>query len=199
MTANMQNALTGFRSKGADAANPFVVINPEQPQEDWGLDWVGNTEKLAADIHSFVETLDIDSDRVHVTGFSQGCYLTWALLCYYPEMVASVGCLGASGHDVWPYSDYVSSCYNDLSGHPQRPILYNTGKFDIVSLIQDSEPMIEKITAYYGDDGPFTFNAYPFANPSEWMHGHCIPTESQELSSVEETGLDIREFWLSLL
>merc|ERR1719361_30143 len=50
--------------------------------------------------------------------------------------------------------------------------------------------MIEKITAYYGDDGPFTFNAYPFANPSEWMHGHCIPTESQELSSVEETGLD---------
>jgi polyhydroxybutyrate depolymerase len=46
-----------------------------------------------------VMTLDIDPSKVHVTGFSQGGQMTFAMVCRYPEIWASAAPAAAAGGD----------------------------------------------------------------------------------------------------
>jgi pimeloyl-ACP methyl ester carboxylesterase len=95
MSGNMQDANTGLRTRGADAG--FVVIqpsaNPDPPQSSW-------SDADDPKIHDFllraIAFYGIDPDRVHMTGFSQGGFMTWRFLCNHADTFASVAPAGAA-------------------------------------------------------------------------------------------------------
>lgn len=93
MSADMEDANTGMRALGE--ANGFVVVQPTAN---------GNPASWSAadypKVYAFVLdvlTLGIDADRVHVTGFSQGGQMTFAMICGWPETFASAAPGAAAG------------------------------------------------------------------------------------------------------
>lgn len=156
--------------------------------------WKGNTHVLLEDIGDLIEALNVDEDKIHITGFSQGCYLTWSLLCAATHEIASVACLGASADDPWAVEDDVKKCYkNEMSGKPKRAVMYHTGKFDDISPISAGKGMKRKVQAWL-EDFEFQFKEYKMKNTMLWptgvaAEGHCIPATTF-YSSQAETGLN---------
>jgi len=202
MTGASMNSLTGMRAKGNTQG--YIVVHAESRVMDWRLtdtSWEGHTHILLEDMMTLVELLKADEDKIHVTGFSQGCYLTWSLLCAATDEIASVACLGASGHDVWAVEDGVEQCYkNTMGGKPKRAVMYHTGKFDDISTIQEARNMKRKVKAWL-ESFEMDFNAYKMLNTLEWYpggpacEGHCVPV-TEVMTSQEESGLNDYD-WLN--
>ena len=76
----------------------FVVVAPNSPYSAWeGLEygpyWAPDrhTSSLLAIIDDAISDPVIDTNRIHVTGFSQGGFMTWELLCQASEKICSIG------------------------------------------------------------------------------------------------------------
>ena len=89
MSAAMEDANTELRARGGAAG--FVVVqpsaNPAPPQSSWSTSDDGV-------IHDFlvraISVYAIDPGRVHMTGFSQGGFMTWRFACAHADLIASV-------------------------------------------------------------------------------------------------------------
>lgn len=188
MTGQSQNALTGIREKGNAAG--YIVVNAETVILDWrptDTSWQGNADNVVEDIGALIDVLNVDEKKIHVTGFSQGCYMTWSLLCAATNEIASVACLGASGHDAWAVEDNVESCYkNQMGSKPKRAVMYHTGTFDQISPIQEGRNMNRKVRAWL-EDFEYQYKAYRMTSPA--IAGHCVPM-GDFFGSQEESGLN---------
>jgi len=71
-----------------------------------------------------IEAFDVDRDRVHFTGFSQGGLMTWTFVCDHADIIASAAPLAAPE----------VNCFLDGTG-PQRPVplFYMSGTGDILA------------------------------------------------------------------
>jgi polyhydroxybutyrate depolymerase len=80
----------------------FIVAYPEWQGGNWDIGCCNATLSSSADvefigvvINHLVETADVDSSRVYVTGFSLGGYMAYRLACELPA-IAGIGDVGAS-------------------------------------------------------------------------------------------------------
>src|SRR5262249_2340340 len=86
-----------------------------------------------AKVYAFAQTaiavFHLDPKRVHMTGFSQGGYMTWRFICQHSDFLASAAPAAASG--AANLSDEVDCSFTG-SDRPSRelPILYMHGKRD---------------------------------------------------------------------
>jgi predicted peptidase len=64
---------------------PAIVISPQCPDARYGWD----KDLLKKLIDSCVATLNVDTNRIYITGLSMGGRGTWEMLCYYPEVFAA--------------------------------------------------------------------------------------------------------------
>lgn len=94
MNGDMQDANTGMRSRGEE--HGFVVVQPNAPGGSWND---SHYPLVNAFVEDAIEALAIDADRVHVTGFSQGGLMTFAMICRWPETWASAAPSAAAGGD----------------------------------------------------------------------------------------------------
>lgn len=85
MTGQMQAENTEIDVIGAERG--FVVVHPNAINQLW----VAGTDDLR--VITFIEDLiaafHLDDKRVHMTGFSQGGYMTWRFLCEHADLLAS--------------------------------------------------------------------------------------------------------------
>ena len=92
----------------------------------------------------------VDSDRVHVMGFSQGGFATWNLLCLASATVCSVAPLAASGRDSWG-AGYGSTCFDSGPGPAvQRPIFYTMGRLDRLAPMVNGNAQRDYVLEDYG-------------------------------------------------
>jgi polyhydroxybutyrate depolymerase len=90
MSAAMLDANDGLRARGTAAG--FVVVqpnaNPAPPQASWtpGTD----DDKLFDVLTRAIGVFAIDPARVHFTGFSQGGFMAWRMICDHADTFASV-------------------------------------------------------------------------------------------------------------
>ena len=133
MTADSQNDATKIRRHGRDAG--YIVVNPQQANR-W---WVPSRDhpRIVSFLREMIVSYSVDPTRVHVTGFSQGAFATWNILCQASDVVCSVAPLSSSGLDPWG-GDYIANqnCFATDSGPPnKRSIMYHTGTFDTMALL----------------------------------------------------------------
>lgn len=95
MSGDMEDANTQMRALGE--ANGYVVVQPNANGSP--ASW---SEADYAKVYAFVldvMTLGVDEAKIHVTGFSQGGQMTFAMICRYPELWASAAPGAAAGMD----------------------------------------------------------------------------------------------------
>ena len=73
---------------------PFIIVSPQCPSGKW---WPNYIEKVMALIDETIETYDVDTSRIYLTGLSMGGYGTWATACTYPERFAAIAPICGGG------------------------------------------------------------------------------------------------------
>ncbi len=107
MVAGLQEMHSEIAVKAAQAG--FIVLQPTAPLTDRGHSWSGrgnNDQQVEALLRRTMDAFHVQEDRVHMTGYSQGGFMTWRFLCNRSELFGSVApmgggteCLGSSFPD----------------------------------------------------------------------------------------------------
>jgi len=148
MSGDSQDESSNLRELGNAAG--WVVVNPEEP----GASWFPTTHHpyLEAFLRETVEVFRSDRAHVHWTGFSQGGYSSWMLLCRASDIVCSIGPLAASGLDSWG-SGYGSNCFEEGGPRIPRSVFYTTGTEDPLALFIFAPIQVENVKDSYGMTG----------------------------------------------
>ena len=129
MSGDMQDANTDLRELGRQRG--YIVIqpnaNPAPPASSW-MPGAADTE-LMAFLQRVADAFHVDPDRLHFTGFSQGGFMSWRVVCAYGDILASVAPAAACGNDL-PIAD----CQFTPDEQPSEPvdILYMHGTDDVL-------------------------------------------------------------------
>jgi len=163
----------------------YIVVQPTAP----GLpsSWAGGSHDDA--VWEFVRAtaarFDVDPDRVHVMGFSQGGAMTLRLLCDHADEIASVA--PAAG----------SACFDGGAPAAKRPILYTHGTADVlVNYDLTAPPLRDAVVETWAltdhqimaqTDGytaerwadasgtVFELWSHDFETEAFYLVGHCLP------------------------
>jgi len=132
MSAAMEDANTELRTRGGAAG--FVVVQPSATPAPPQASWDEADEPLVYDfLTRAIVVYAIDPDRVHMTGFSQGGFMTWRFVCQHAEVFASVApAAAASRCPVVGNPAGAAACSFTGSELPSRKlsILYMHGRAD---------------------------------------------------------------------
>lgn len=143
---------------------PFVLISPQCPEPGQGLKGVRaawEPEQLIQLIDHVAGKLNVDKDRIYITGLSMGGYGTWRFAATYPErLAAAIPICGGGEPDKW------------AKALAKVPIwAFHGAKDDIVPLSQ-SQSMVDAIKAEHGD---VQLTIYPDANHNSWAATYDNP------------------------
>jgi alpha/beta superfamily hydrolase len=93
MNAKMEDNNTKLAQLGRE--HGYLVV---QPNANNGLfDATTDDAKVFAFAQSAIAVFHLDPKRVHMTGFSQGGYMTWRFICQHTEFLASAAPAAAAG------------------------------------------------------------------------------------------------------
>jgi hypothetical protein len=108
----------------------FIIVQPTAPGKSWNKVMTDIPEKI---VQRVVAAWHADTRRIHVTGFSQGGFFTWDLLCSAANLFASYA----------PAAGY-SFCSN--LGEP-RDMLFLAGRKDAVVSYDKMQASRDKFAA----------------------------------------------------
>ncbi len=101
----------------------YIVVHPSATPSNTGGLWTATSYPGVYEFMQLaIEVFQIDTERIHFTGFSQGGRMTWWFLCNYPELLASAAPTAASE----------DSCI-EPGWAPEVSILYMNGETDVPS------------------------------------------------------------------
>ncbi len=203
MSGEMQDNNTGMRKLGEK--HGYVVLQPNANPAPPGASWTPNEDdqKILDYLQAVIGKLSVDKKRIHFTGFSQGGWMSWRMLCKQPQLFASIapgaGCsfLGTEG------------CTFDGKQLPavELPVLYMHGTKDVLQGFDCAKKQLEAVTKAWGlqltktvsqDDKHiwqryasakgtvFEFIQHDYAASSFLLQGHCYPGSDDQ--SPKEPG-----------
>jgi dienelactone hydrolase len=151
-------------------------------------------DKVYAFVKRLIALLGVDEKRVHMTGFSQGGYMTWRFICKHSDTFASMAPAAACGS-----LSIQTGCSFVGSSVPSRalPILYMHGTRDALVPFSPCAPnQRDAVIAHFGltedktiaEDGAhvwkryvgssgevFEFLQHDYASGQPLIVGHCFP------------------------
>ena len=133
MTAGLQEIHSRLAVLGGEAG--YIVLQPTAPPTDRGNSWSGqgdNDDQVEALLRRTVEAFHVEQDRIHMTGYSQGGFMTWRFLCNRSEIFGSVAPMAAG-----------TQCLGDSFPDNQVDILYGHGTTDGLVPFASSVPVRE--------------------------------------------------------
>lgn len=147
MSGDMQNANTNLRELGRQRG--YIVVQPNANPAPPTSSWVPNVDDSAvmAFMQRVAAAFHIDPDRLHFTGFSQGGFMSWRVVCAYADILASVAPGAACGTD-FPIAD----CQFTPDEQPSEPvdILYMHGTDDVLVPYGCALPRRDAVIDAYG-------------------------------------------------
>ena len=171
MSAAMEDANTELRVRGAAAG--FVVVqpnaNPAPPRASWSED---DEPKVYDFLTRAIAVYAIDAARVHMTGFSQGGFMTWRFLCAHADRFASVApAAAASNCAVVGNPQGAPACSFTGAEVPSRkiPILYMHGTADQNYIpFTCAQPQVDAIASAWGLTADGVVASSPTYRRSRW-------------------------------
>jgi predicted peptidase len=73
---------------------PFIAVSPQCPAESW---WTMELDALRGLLESVIQTHDVDTKRVYLTGLSMGGMGTWQFAGTYPNFFAAIAPICGGG------------------------------------------------------------------------------------------------------
>ncbi len=148
MSGAMQENNTGLQELAGSAG--YIVIQPNAtpfpPLSAWSED---DDARVFDFLMQVVDRYAADRNRLHMTGFSMGGFMTWRFACKHADILASVAPVAACASSG---SDGLSGCAFEGEDVPseQIPILYMHGEFDD-NLVDYAcaEPQVEAVTQHW--------------------------------------------------
>jgi predicted peptidase len=139
---------------------PFVLVSPQAPKKhEVGGAW--KPEELMPLIDHVASKLNVDADRIYVTGLSMGGYGTWRLAATHPERFAAAIPI-CGGGDAEKYA----------KGLSKVPIWAFHGGKDPVVPIKGTQDIVDAVKAEHGD---IEFTVYPDAGHDSWTETYNNP------------------------
>ena len=91
MTAKQENDGTDMRELGEQFG--YIVLQPNAPRG-----WVDPSvdAPTLATMELLIKVFHLDENRVHMTGFSMGGYMTWRFICDHTDILASAAPMSAA-------------------------------------------------------------------------------------------------------
>jgi polyhydroxybutyrate depolymerase len=190
MNADSEDANTNLRALGAAAG--YVVVQPTAPLGALGPSWdpARDDPRVFAFLELTMRAMRIDPDRVHITGFSQGGFMSWRMLCQHADLFASVAPAAACGA-------LFSHCAFTATERPSRevPVLYVHGRSDVIvggcataqrdAVVAGWSMTLDEVvsrdprhtwTRWRSPTGtPFEFIDHDWSAFSTILRGHCLP------------------------
>lgn len=101
----------------------YIVVQPGELSTPSSWDPEIHNDIVFEFMQQALEAFDVDLNRVHFSGFSQGGWMTWQFICDYPEIIASAA----------PLSAPEIGCFRS-DGGPSRQVsvFYTSGTEDIL-------------------------------------------------------------------
>ena len=109
MSSQMEDKNTNLRALGVQYG--YIVVQPNALQNAILLNerlFVADTPMMPADdtrvmdiLTQVIQVFHADTNRIHMTGFSEGGYMTWRWFCAHSDLLASV----AAGAAAWQCAD----------------------------------------------------------------------------------------------
>ena len=143
------NALTGPpKIVLKDHTFPFILVSPQ-----CGTEKLWSPEDVINLVNEVKAKLNVDPERIYLTGLSMGGFGTWAAAIEYPDVFAAIipVCGGGDTSKVCAIKDV--------------PVWVFHGAKDMVVPIQRSEEMVEALKKCGGDP---SFTVYPEAAHDSW-------------------------------
>lgn len=191
MSAQMQNACTNLRALGQE--HGFIVVQPNADPPPPAANWIPEIDdaKVFDTMQRVAAAFHVDPDRWHITGFSQGGFMSWRFACAHADVLASVAPASACGND-FPITD----CQFTEDESPGEPIdiLYIHGTADLVvngsCAVPRRDAVIERFglgnaeillddpdirrTRYRSDEMTFEYVEHDYVGDAPVAGGHCI-------------------------
>ena len=200
MTGDMQNYYTDLAKRGGNEG--YIVVQPTANKTSFGRSWsyeVDNVTQIFSFMNRVKKVFHVMEERVHVTGFSQGSWMTWRFVCKYAEHLGSVAPIGFGAG--WPknYDAPVRiNVFNNCFKGKQVDVLFAHGKLDGVVHYSGAIKTVKKIgedwnmtnadvlvkdkgyqrVRFTNSQGTvFEFISYNWVTkrPNGVIEGHCFP------------------------
>jgi poly(3-hydroxybutyrate) depolymerase len=151
MSAAMEDANMQMRVRGSAAG--FVVIqpsaNPAPPQASFDQDT--DDAKIYDFLTRATAVYHIDPHRIHMTGFSQGGFMTWRFLCAHSDVLASVAPAAAASNCPPALLDAACSFTEEQVPTQAIPVLYMHGTQDSNYVpFSCAQPQVDAAVAAWG-------------------------------------------------
>lgn len=139
----------------ANGDSPFIVASPQLPENaTWSSDFVN------ALLDELIVRLNVDIDRVYLTGLSLGGHGTWSAAAKSPERFAAIAPICGRGN------------IKNACALKNVPIWAFHGDIDPVVLIGDQRNMVEAVNAC---GGQARFTVYPGVGHDAWTSTYENP------------------------
>ncbi len=132
MDGDIEEANTGIAAIGR--LQGYIVVQPSAPDHSWNA---SHYPFVLDFIRQAAQVWRVDMRRVHVTGFSQGGFMTYWMRCHGSDLFASAAPVSAAG----------APC---PGGDPAMPTLYIQGRDDFFI---SSEAAVNSVASFITTDG----------------------------------------------
>lgn len=120
--ADEQEGRSNLASAALDEGG-FIVVQPQVLSRLPSWDESAHYEIVFDFMRQAMEAFDVNRDRIHFTGFSQGGFMTWSFVCEHSDVIASAAPIAAQGGD----------CFREGAGPVRKvPIFLTSGTGDLV-------------------------------------------------------------------
>lgn len=145
MSARMEEKNTRMTTLGERYG--YVVL---QPNANLGLfDASVDDDKVFALAKELLSVFHLDEERVHMTGFSQGGYMTWRFLCKHGDFLASAAPASAAGEANISLEVDCSFTGQDVPS-VERDVLYMHGTQDALVDFKNAQKKRDDVIATLG-------------------------------------------------
>ncbi len=151
MDADVEDAMTHLRALAIPKG--YVVVQPTAPsgRVPQGPAWLDSDDAAVwASVQDVQRAFPIDPHRLHVTGLSQGGFMTFRLFCAHSDVIASAA-PALAGTANCPASTLNGSCpFTSGSPATKRPLLYMVGTKDALVPASCTDPERDAIVTGWG-------------------------------------------------
>ncbi len=168
MSADQQDQHTRMRTLAPPRG--YVVVQPTAPgtPPSWGT---GEHDDVVWElVQAVIDVYDVDVDRVHVTGFSQGGMMSFRMLCAHAEALASIAPVAGD------------ACFDGVAAPAvERPILYIHGHLDpVIPWTTMGAPTRDAILGTWPFGAPSTIDSDAAFTAQRWTTASGTPFELWE-------------------